>query len=143
MSALAGEERLMTMKSLGRHLIIELFHCDRAILNDQKTLEKYLLEAVRLSGATTIQPFFHQFSPHGISGIVLIAESHFALHTWPEYGYCAMDIFTCGEQIKAQEALVFLREKLGAGTVSTMEIKRGILDLPQAEIRHKPDQGLR
>jgi S-adenosylmethionine decarboxylase len=51
-----------------------------------------------------------------------------------------MDIFTCGEQIEAQEALVFLREKLGAGTVSTMEIKRGILDLPQAEIRHKPDQ---
>jgi S-adenosylmethionine decarboxylase len=140
MSAPASEERLMTMKSLGRHLIIELFHCDRTILNDQKTLESYLLEAVRLSGATTIQPFFHHFSPHGISGIVLIAESHFAVHTWPEYGYCAMDIFTCGEQIKAQEALAFLREKLGAGTVTTLEIKRGILDLPQAEIRHKPDQ---
>ena len=133
----------MTMKSLGRHLIIELFHCDRAILNDQKMLENYLLEAVRLSGATTIQPFFHHFSPHGISGIILIAESHFAVHTWPEYGYCALDIFTCGEQIKAQEALVFLRGKLGAGTVSTMEIKRGILDLPQSEIRHKPDQGSR
>lgn len=131
----------MTMKSLGRHLIIELFHCDRAILNDQKTLENCLLEAVRLSGATTIQPFFHHFSPHGISGIILIAESHFAVHTWPEYGYCALDIFTCGDQIKAQEALVFLRGKLGAGTVSTMEIKRGILDLPQSEIRHKPDQG--
>ena len=129
------------MKSLGRHLIIELFHCDGTILNDQKILENYLLEAVRLSGATTIQPFFHHFSPHGISGIILIAESHFAVHTWPEYGYCALDIFTCGEQIKAQEALDFLRGKLGAGTVSTMEIKRGILDLPQSEIRHKPDQG--
>jgi S-adenosylmethionine decarboxylase len=140
-SALAGEERPMTMKSLGRHLIIELFHCDRAILNDQKILENYLLEAVRLSGATTIQPFFHRFSPHGISAIVLIAESHFAVHTWPEYGYCALDIFTCGEQIKAQKALAFLREKLGAGTVSTMEIKRGILDLPRSEIRHKPDPG--
>lgn len=130
----------MTMKSLGLHLIIELFHCDRTILNDQTSLENYLLDAVRLSGASAIQPFFHQFSPHGISGIVLIAESHFAVHTWPEYGYCALDIFTCGEQIKAHEALVFLREKLRAESVSIMEIKRGILDLPQSQIRHKPDQ---
>jgi S-adenosylmethionine decarboxylase len=128
------------MKSLGRHLIIELFQCDPTVLNDQKTLESCVLEAVRLSGATTIQPFFHQFSPHGISGIVLIAESHFAVHTWPEYGYCALDIFTCGDQIKAHEALGFLREKLRAQNVSTMEIKRGILDLPQSEIRHKPDR---
>jgi S-adenosylmethionine decarboxylase len=131
------------MKSLGRHLIIELFHCDPTILNDRKTLESCLLEAVRVSGATTIQPFFHHFAPHGISGVILIAESHFAVHTWPEYGYCALDIFTCGDQIEADEALVFLREKLGAQNVSTMEIKRGVLDLPQSEIRHKPDQAPR
>jgi S-adenosylmethionine decarboxylase len=128
------------MKSLGRHLIIELFQCDPTILNDQKTLESCLLEAVRISGATTIRPFFHHFAPHGISGVVLIAESHFAVHTWPEYGYCALDIFTCGDQIEAHEALLFLREKLGAQNVSTMEIKRGVLDLPRSEIRHKPDQ---
>lgn len=125
------------MKSLGRHLIIELFQCDRTILNDPTTLEHHLLEAVKLSGATIIQPFFHQFSPHGISGIVVVAESHFSVHTWPEYGYCALDIFTCGE-IDGHEALKHLKDKLKAANASAMEIKRGVLDLPESEIKHKP-----
>ena len=128
------------MKSLGKHLIIELFQCDSTLLNDVKTLERHLLAAVQLSGATVIQPFFHQFSPHGITGVVVVAESHFALHTWPEYGYCAVDIFTCGDTVDGHVALDYLKEHLGAATASVMEIKRGVLDLPQSEIRHKPDQ---
>jgi len=128
------------MKSLGKHLIIELFQCDSTLLNDVKTLERHLLAAVQLSGATVIQPFFHQFSPHGITGVVVVAESHFALHTWPEYGYCAVDIFTCGDTVNGHVALDYLKENLGAATASVMEIKRGVLDLPQSEIRHKPDQ---
>ena len=128
------------MKSLGKHLIIELFQCDSTLLNDVKTLEHHLLAAVKLSGATVIQPFFHQFSPHGITGVVVVAESHFALHTWPEYGYCAVDIFTCGDTVNGQVALDYLKENLGAANASVMEIKRGVLDLPQSEIRHKPDQ---
>ena len=128
------------MKSLGKHLIIELFQCDSTLLNDVKTLEHHLLAAVQLSGATVIQPFFHQFSPHGITGVVVVAESHFALHTWPEYGYCAVDIFTCGDTVNGQVALDYLKENLGAANTSVMEIKRGVLDLPQSEIRHKPDQ---
>jgi S-adenosylmethionine decarboxylase len=128
------------MKSLGKHLIIELFQCDSTLLNDVKTLERHLLAAVQLSGATVIQPFFHQFSPHGITGVVVVAESHFALHTWPEYGYCAVDIFTCGDTVNGHVALDYLKENLGAANASVMEIKRGVLDLPQSEIRHKPDQ---
>lgn len=128
------------MKSLGKHLIIELFQCDSTLLNDVKTLEHHLLAAVQLSGATAIQPFFHQFSPHGITGVVVVAESHFALHTWPEYGYCAVDIFTCGDTVNGHVALDYLKENLGAANASVMEIKRGVLDLPQSEIRHKPDQ---
>ena len=128
------------MKSLGKHLIIELFQCDSTILNDPKTLEYHLLAAVRLSGATVIQPFFHQFSLHGVTGVVVVAESHFSLHTWPEYGYCALDIFTCGDSINGHQALDYLKESLKAANVSVMEIKRGVLDLPQSEIKHKPDQ---
>jgi S-adenosylmethionine decarboxylase len=128
------------MKSLGKHLIIELFQCDSTILNDPKTLEHHLLAAVRLSGATIIQPLFHQFSPHGVTGVVVVAESHFSLHTWPEYGYCALDIFTCGDSINADQALDYLKDSLKAASVSVMEIKRGVLDLPQSEIKHKPDQ---
>ncbi len=128
------------MKSLGKHLIIELFHCDSTILNDLKTLEHHLLAAAKLSGATVIQPFFHQFSPHGITGVVVVAESHFSLHTWPEYGYCAVDIFTCGDSVNGREALDYLKKSFKAASVSVMEIKRGVLDLPQSEIKHKPDQ---
>ena len=128
------------MKSLGKHLIIELFQCDSTILNNPKTLEHHLLAAVKLSGATVIQPFFHQFSPHGVTGVVVVAESHFCLHTWPEYGYCALDIFTCGDSVNGNQAVDYLKESLKAATASVMEIKRGILDLPQSEIKHKPDQ---
>ena len=128
------------MKSLGKHLIIELFQCDSTILNNPKTLEHHLLAAVKLSGATVIQPFFHQFSPHGVTGVVVVAESHFCLHTWPEYGYCALDIFTCGDSVDANLSLDYLKESLKAANASVMEIKRGVLDLPQSEIKHKPDQ---
>jgi S-adenosylmethionine decarboxylase len=128
------------MKSLGKHLIIELFQCDSTILNDLKALEHHLLEAVKLSGATIIQPFLHQFSPHGITGVVVIAESHFCVHTWPEYGYCALDIFTCGDTVDGQQSLDYLKEHLKAANVSVVEMKRGVLNLPQSEIKHKPDQ---
>ena len=128
------------MKSLGKHLIIEFFQCDRNILNELKTLENHLLAAVELSGATVIQPFFHQFAPHGITGVVVVAESHFSLHTWPEYGYCALDIFTCGDNVDGHKALNYLKQSLKAASTSVMEVKRGILDLPQSQIKHKPDQ---
>ena len=128
------------MKSLGKHLIIEFFHCDSTILNDLKTIERHLLTAVKLSGATIIQPFFHQFSPHGITGVVVVAESHFSVHTWPEYGYCALDIFTCGESVNGHKAMEYMKQSLGAVNASVIEVKRGVLDLPQSEIKHKPDQ---
>lgn len=128
------------MKSLGKHLIIEFFHCDSTILNDLKTIERHLLTAVKLSGATIIQPFFHQFSPHGITGVVVVAESHFSVHTWPEYGYCALDIFTCGESVNGHKAMEYMKQALGAANASVIEVKRGVLDLPQSQIKHKPDQ---
>ncbi len=127
------------MKSLGKHLIIEFHDCDPTVLNDTEVCQIHILEAVRLSGATTIKPFFHKFNPHGVSGIVVIAESHFSLHTWPEYGYCAVDIFTCGDDIKSEPAVNYLREQFKAKHYSVMEIKRGLLGLPSSEIKYKPE----
>lgn len=126
------------MKSLGKHLIVELYGCSSELLNNLVQVEKILIEAVELSKATIVQPVFHHFSPHGVSGVVVIAESHFTIHTWPEYGYCALDIFTCGEQIDPDESLQFMRERFQAQNMSVMEIKRGILDVPAQELRHKP-----
>ena len=71
---------------------------------------------------------------------MVVAESHFSLHTWPEYGYCALDIFTCGDNVDGHKALNYLKENLKAVNTSVMEVKRGILDLPQSQIKHKPDQ---
>ena len=126
------------MQSLGKQLIVELYGCERALLDDPLRLESILLEAISRAGATIIQPFFHQFSPHGVSGIVVIAESHVAIHTWPEFGYGAVDIFTCGTQVKLDLIFEHIRSELRAQDVSVMEVQRGTLNLPSCEIRHKP-----
>jgi S-adenosylmethionine decarboxylase len=126
------------MKSLGKHLIVELYGCSFERLNDLVQVEEILIEAVKLSKATIVQPVFHQYSPHGVSGVVVIAESHFSIHTWPEYGYCALDIFMCGDQIDSDTSLEFLKTRFGAKSMAVMEIKRGILDIPAQQLRHKP-----
>ena len=84
-----------------------------------------------------MKPVFHTFSPHGVSGMVIVAESHFSIHTWPEYGYCAVDIFTCGDVIDNRLALDHIKKKICAKSVSILEMKRGILDTGK-DIRHKP-----
>ncbi len=126
------------MKSLGKHLIVELYNCDRHLIDRADRVEEILVEAVRVSKATIIKPVFHQFNPHGVSGVVVIAESHFSIHTWPEYGYCALDIFTCGDQIDSDAALKFLKEAFKAKSMSIVELKRGTLDVPEGELKHKP-----
>jgi S-adenosylmethionine decarboxylase len=126
------------MKALGKHLIVELYDCDRSLIDRVDQVEAILVEAVKVSKATIIKPVFHQFNPHGVSGVVVIAESHFSIHTWPEYGYCALDIFTCGEQIDSDLALQFLKKTFRAKNMSVMELKRGTLDVPEGELKHKP-----
>jgi S-adenosylmethionine decarboxylase len=126
------------MQSLGKQLIVELYGCDKTILDDPIRLERILTDAIRSSGATIIHPFFHQFSPHGVSGVVIIAESHVAIHTWPEFSYCALDIFTCGCQVMPDLIFEHLRTSFSATDVSVMEIQRGTLNLPERELRHKP-----
>ncbi len=114
------------MESLGRHIIAELFDCNESFLNDLKKIEEVMMAAAQLSKATIIKPFFHQFSPYGISGVIVIAESHFTIHTWPEHAYAAVDVFTCGE-LDTQVALDHIKTALGSEKCSVFEIERGIL----------------
>ena len=125
------------MKSLGRHIILELYGVAFNMLNDVYEMERVMTEAVRISGATIIRPFFHKFSPQGISGIIVVAESHFSIHTWPEYGYAAVDFFTCGDQIRFDVAVKFIKDSLKAVSIQVMEIRRGTLDVPPEKLRHK------
>lgn len=126
------------MQALGRHVIAELYGCDKALIDDLEFVQDVMLRAVELSGATIVKPVFHKFSPHGLSGMIVIAESHFSIHTWPEYGYCAVDVFTCGNVINNHEALSYIKTHLQATNLSVSEIKRGVLDLG-IDLKHKPD----
>ena len=125
------------MKALGKHMIIELNGCNTDRINDVAEVERILTRAVEIAGATVIQPVFHKFNPHGISGVIVIAESHISIHTWPEFGYCAVDIFTCGDLIDNPKALDYIKKELKAKECQLMEVKRGILDLPPEKIKHK------
>jgi len=115
------------LAALGKHLLLELKDCDTGLLNDMDYLREALSDVARLIGATVIKDSFYQFSPQGISGVVIIAESHISIHTWPEYSYAAVDVFTCGDVIEPAKAVKPLTEKLKAGSTSYIELKRGVL----------------
>ena len=124
------------MKALGHQLIVEFYGCDFKGLNDKEMLRQALVQAAAEAGATVVTDVFHEFNPHGISGVVVIAESHLAIHTWPEFGFAAVDLFTCGDDISPDLAMKYLKTKLKADHVSIIELKRGILD--RQDLRHKP-----
>ena len=113
------------MNALGRHLLMELEDCNEEVLDNLDTLEETMVTAAEAAGATVVGKSFHRFSPHGISGVVVVAESHLFIHTWPEYGYAAADIFTCGTSVQPEKAAALLVEKLGARNHSMQEIARG------------------
>jgi len=116
------------LNALAKHLLLELKDCDREVLNDLGFLKRILPEAASAAGATILGESFHQFAPHGVSGAVILAESHLFIHTWPECGYAAVDIFTCGDSVQPEKAAQKLIRELGAKSHSILEIQRGILD---------------
>jgi S-adenosylmethionine decarboxylase len=106
---------------------VELKDCNPEILKSLDKVRNAMVSAAKRAKATVIDVSFHEFSPFGISGMVVIAESHLSIHTWPEYGYAAVDIFTCGDIIKPEVAAQFLIEKFGCKNPSVVEMKRGII----------------
>lgn len=126
------------MKILGRHLIVEFAGCSQSVLDDTSLLEKHMNDSVRKSGATIVKSVFHRYNPQGVSGVVVIAESHFSIHTWPEYGYAAVDFFTCGDAVDPTRAANYMKEMLQASEISIKELRRGIPSATDEIIRHKP-----
>mgnify|MGYP006285962499 CR=1 FL=1 len=117
------------MQSLGKHILVEFFNCDPDALNDVPVIESAMVKAATRAGATVINSDFHHFSPHGVSGVVIIEESHLALHTWPEYQYAAADLFTCGEEVDPWLAFDGMKEALNSQNYSVLELHRGPLNL--------------
>ena len=117
------------MKALGKHLLLELNDCDPKLLNDISFIRDVMLAAANESGATVLGESFHQFSPQGVSGVILIAESHLSVHTWPEHGYAGADIFTCGTRVKPEKAAEVIIAKLKPGTHSIILMNRGMIEV--------------
>ena len=96
-----------------------------------------MIDAAKKANATIVDDKFHHFSPFGVSGVVVIAESHLAIHTWPEYRYAAVDVFTCGETLKPEVAAIHLAQVFQSQNPSIHEIKRGIIGISNEKIAHK------
>jgi len=122
---------------LGRHILAEFFECDPNVLNNPELVEKYMLQAALECGATVVNKCFHLFAPHGVSGVVIISESHLAIHTWPEYGYAAVDLFTCGEQCDPKVSYEFLKEKFNSKDAKYSQLNRGLMNTDTV-LTHKP-----
>ena len=111
--------------ALSKHLLVDLYGCPADLLNDVTALEKVMIEAAQRAGATVINSMFHHFSPFGVSGVVVIQESHLTIHTWPEQGFAAVDLFTCGTQTKPQRALTHLKRALQSTRIEVRQFRRG------------------
>jgi S-adenosylmethionine decarboxylase proenzyme len=126
------------MKKLGTHILAEFTNCDCSTLDNTELIEKHLTASARASGATIVQTVFHRYNPHGVSGVIVIAESHISIHTWPEYGYAAVDFFTCGDTVDPRKACEHLQSALGASDAHTTEVDRGIPSSRNEILAHKP-----
>lgn len=124
------------MEHLGRHVIIELWGCSQSI-NDAEHVKTAMLNAVKAANATLLNIYVHTFSPQGVTGVAVLSESHLSIHTWPEHGYVAADVFTCGETTKPHAAAQVLDNAFDAERMEVHELVRGAL-APARPVRGKP-----
>ncbi len=122
------------MSALGRHILAEFYGCPPEKLNNTDLIKQDMVAAALEAGAEVMETVFHRFSPQGVSGVVVISESHLAVHTWPEFGYAAVDVFTCGQTVDPWISCDYLKQKFSAKNMTAREIKRGIFD---EELSHK------
>lgn len=124
-AAAPGMGGAMSPPALGRHLLLDLYGCPAARLDDVEALAAACADAVRASGGTLLGVQHHRFSPHGATVVALVAESHLAVHTWPEHGYAGIDYFTCGDHVDPALAAAVLVERLAPARQVTRTVLRG------------------
>jgi S-adenosylmethionine decarboxylase len=125
------------MKAIGRHIILEMWGCQN--LNSVETAERALRDMVAALDVNLLDLRVYPFSPVGVTGVAIVSESHLVIHTWPEHGYAAVDIFTCGAPRDPQDAVQVLRRLFKPERIGVMEINRGQLDLPEYEVDVPPE----
>jgi len=117
------------VKAIGRHIILEMWGCHN--LDSVETAEHALRDMVNALDVTLLDLKVYPFSPVGVTGMAIVSESHLVIHTWPEYGYAAVDLFTCGAPRDPQDAIGVLRHYFAPEHIGVMEINRGQVDLPE------------
>lgn len=128
------------MRALGRHVLAEFYGCSPDILNNTAQIEQIMVKAALEAGAEIREVVFHEFTPQGVSGVVVISESHLAIHTWPELGYAAVDVFTCGTTVDPWVSCYYLKRHFIAERMAAKEIKRGIFELNEIETDFTPQK---
>ncbi|MBN1225116.1 MAG: adenosylmethionine decarboxylase [Candidatus Aminicenantes bacterium] len=118
--------------SIGHHYIVEASGCDPKIISDVAKVQQILVKAAEISGAKVWAVSFHKFPPFGVSGVIVISESHISAHTWPEFRYGALDFYTCGDSVDPEKGLFYAVEAFGASSSHITEITRGIDEGDQA-----------
>ncbi|WP_208592273.1 adenosylmethionine decarboxylase [Gracilibacillus suaedae] len=114
------------MDTMGRHVIAELWECNIDMLNNMELLERTFVNAALKAGAEVREVAFHKFAPFGVSGVVIISESHLTIHSFPEHGYASIDVYTCGDIIDPNVAVAYIEEQLEAKSAEKMEVPRGM-----------------
>lgn len=120
------ERKFRYMDILGRQIIAELWDCNLNKLNDIDFIRNTFVEAALKAGAEIREVVFHPFAPYGISGVVIIAESHLTIHSFPEHGYASIDIYTCGTKVDPNIAVTYISHALESKTSEIREIPRGM-----------------
>jgi S-adenosylmethionine decarboxylase len=128
-----SEKEANGLKALGKHLLVEYRDCDRETLNNPSRIEQLMRRAALEASATVVASVFHPFSPQGVTGVVVVEESHLSIHTWPEHGYAAVDFYTCGD-CRPRRAHEYLHRALGARRSEVMTVERG-RDAPERSIQ--------
>jgi S-adenosylmethionine decarboxylase len=111
-------------ETVGKHCILELYGCDMAKLDDEAFLRDTITNAAKRAGATLLHLITHRFDPQGVTGLALLAESHISIHTWPESGYAAVDVFTCGDHTMPERACQVLMTELEAADHKLTSFRR-------------------
>ncbi|MFZ5944604.1 MAG: adenosylmethionine decarboxylase [Bacillota bacterium] len=128
----------MSFSTFGRHVVADFYGVSAEVLNDFKFLRSALYEAARISGATVVGEQFNQFEPQGVTGVLVLAESHLSIHTYPEHGFCAVDCYTCGTEVDPEKAYKHLITLLKPKKTYERGLMRGtgeITDLTKNELK--------
>ena len=116
----------ISSENIGRHCILELYECDHVKLNDEAFIRTTITSSAKITGATLLNLVTHSFKPQGVTGLALLAESHISIHTWPEIGYAAIDVFTCGDHTMPEKACKLMSKEFLAKHFSFKNVVREV-----------------